>query len=282
MGLSLGKLFGGSESKTKTVSSLSAEQQSLSKMLGPYLQSLMKQGASPYGGQLVADIPDLFTSAYNLLGSRAGLYNKDIYGALRADASGLPAWQWDEGRTAKQFENFAIPTMNTWRQTVMPLVREQYNSVPGGLYSRDRASGIVNTANEYYGRYVQPKMYDAYQSDINRAFQSTEAAAARRAPAAQLLSQLPFQQFGGYASAADIMRQYRQAPLTAQYQEFLRTSPEQSPWLQYAINYLGVPMTNTVALQGQQGLLSQILGMGGGLATGAGISKYFGFNKSGE
>jgi hypothetical protein len=41
-------------------------------------------------------------------------------------------------------------------------------------------------------------------------------------------------------------------------------------------------MTNTVALQGQQGLLSQILGMGGGLATGAGISKYFGFNKSGE
>lgn len=262
--------LGGSGSSTKSVSSLSKLQQDLERALGPYLTGNIGSGATPYGGQLTAGIPDMFTSLYNQMYGMMGQDTDAIRQSLLRDMNATPAWQFDEGRTAKTWkENFAVPAMETWRQTVQPLMQEQYAGIPGGFYSRDRARGVSNAANDFYGQYVQPTYYNAWQGDVQRGFQSAEAAAGRSQGASAALQGMPGAMFQNYGPAAAMMQQLQQQPLTAQYQEFLRTSAENSPWIKYALAYLGTPTMDTAVFQGQEGAL-------GGMLSGAGMGGLMG------
>ena len=109
---------------------------------------------------------------------------------------------------------------------------------------------METAANRFYTESIQPKYFDAWSAELNRQFLSTEAGAARRGPAAGALTALPGVEADIYMSAAERMRRAQQQGLTGDYSEFLRTSPEQSPWLQQAQQFLGTPMTETIAEQG--------------------------------
>lgn len=263
-------LFLGTESKVEQVSSLSPEQTGVSGALGPYLESKVGETATPYPGQLTADIPQLFTDAYSGLSETLGEYSQIVRNALMKDVEGIPAWSFGFGALAKEFQSsFASPVMETWRKTVAPIIKEGYSAIPGGLRSAAMGRGMETAANRFYSESIQPKYWDAWSGELSRQFRSTEAAAARRGPAAGALTALPGVEADIYMSAADRMRQAKQMGLTADYGEFLRTQPEASPWTQQQLAYLGIPMTETLGFQGTEGLLSK---MAGGAGTAASMS----------
>ena len=266
--------IGGSSSSAKAVSTLNSGQNAISDELSSYLLSKGMGGATPYSGKLIADMPDMFSKAYETLASTMGRDTSILTDALRKQISGAPAYQSDFGETSKRWqESFATPAMSTWKQVMAPLVAEQFNASPGSFYSQDRARGVTKAGSDYFGQYVQPTLFSAYQQDVGLGAASQEAAAARIPGAIGQLQALPAAEFNAYGTAASLMQQMQQAPLSAQYQEFLRTSVEQSPWLKYAIQYMGIPTTEIVAQQGQESpLMGMLAGAGiGGIMGGAGM-----------
>lgn len=260
-----------SKPKTEVVEKLTPQQKRVASALEPAIKSGIKQGATPYSGQLTAGIPTSLQEAYKWLSGQFPMTADVARQALLADISATPAWQWNEQASARRWErDFAVPAMETWQRTVAPLIKEQYAGVPGGLYSRERASGVGRAATDYYGQYIQPTLFQAQEAEQQRAFLSAEQAAARRLPAATQYAQLPYQQFTGMAGASDLMRGYEQQALSAQYQEFLRTAAEYNPWITSGIQFMGVPATQVVGYQGQESPwgTAALGAIGGALAYG--------------
>lgn len=267
-----------SSPSTKTVSKLTPEQQRVSRALGPHIEGKIGTGATPYEGQLTPGIPAMFQQAYDWLGAQAPQTGALAQQALLPDIAGVPAWQWDEGQTAKRWQkDFAVPAMETWHRTVAPMIRQEYAGVPGGLYSRERAQGVGRAAGDYFGQHVQPRLFEAQQADVSRAFASAEQAAARRMPAAAQFAQLPYQQFAGLAGAADIQRSYELQELSAQYEEFMRGTAERDPWVQIGMQYMGIPTSEVVGFEGQQSPFGPAL-----LGAGAGALAFGGVQGAGQ
>ncbi len=269
-------LFGSSSSKIKVVPTGTASQKEVDPILGSLIKQGLQSGATKISGPLYPEIPELFKSAYSMLASSLGQYNNEKINALMQDVNAVPAWSWNEGTTQSIWRRtFAEPAMETWKRTVAPLVKEQYAAVPGALYSSGRAKGVSQAASDYYSQYVQPTLWQAHQADIERAYQSAEAAAARRPAAVEQLSALPLKEFTAYASAADVLRTYKGQEIEAQRNEALRLAAENNPYLAIALQYLGTPQTSVAVKQGSS---SPLAGMLGGALLGGlgGISKVFG------
>jgi hypothetical protein len=229
-----------SKSKSRPVDTRSAEQRAFEeKQFAPYLQSQFYNTATPYGEQMVADMPYDTQAEFNRAMQQMYQDNPLVREALKADMQGTPAYKYNERATAKQFEeNFALPLMSSYKRNVVPILEQQYAGVPGAMLSTAKAKGVSKASEEYYSQYVQPHLYDAWQQDIQRGFQSGEAAAARRLPAASAFQSLPSAQYMQTAQMGDVSRSVEQNRLSANYEEFLRTSPENSPWLNVGLQYL--------------------------------------------
>ncbi len=237
---------------------------------GKFLSQYIGKSATPFGGQLTADIPELFTGAFSNLSDMMGRYNEIINEALTTNIKGISPYISDFGNISKRFnENFATPLMETFRRTVLPAVREGYNAVPGGLRSAALGRGMENVTSRFFQESVQPKLFDAFTADLNRQFVSGENAAARRLPAIGSIG------VGTdiFMSAAERFRQAQQQGLTADYGEFLRTTPEASPWLGAVSDYLKIPTNEIAVKQGTKkgGVLGGLTGGLGGLAGGAAV-----------
>lgn len=255
--------------RVRQVSTISGEQRTVEAALGDYLKQMVGTAATPYAGQLAADIPSMFTDAYGRLQSMLGNYGDVVRSALLKDVEGVPAWQMEMGDIKGVWEReFAAPVMETWKSTVAPILREEYAGIPGGLYSQARGRGIRDEANRFFGEYVQPTYWQGFQAELGRMFGSTEAAAGRRAPAALALTGLPKTEFDVFAQPAQQYMALQQQGLTASYQEFLRTSPESSPWIQLAMQYMGIPTYQAVTVGPSDGG-TDWLGVGAGAGAGA-------------
>lgn len=245
-------LFSSPDPNIMQVSGLSTEQQAVEKATGKFLAPRVGTGAEPYPGQITADMPGLFDDAFAELSSTIGQYSEIVRNALMKDVEGMPAWSFGFDKLAKEFQSsFATPVMDTWRQTVAPIIKEGYGAIPGGLRSSAMGRGMETAANRFYQQSVQPKYWDAWTGELDRQYASTEAAAARRAPAASALTALPGAEADIYMSAAERMRSAQQMGLTADYNEFLRTSPSASPFTTQALAYLGTPTLETMAFEPQ-------------------------------
>lgn len=258
----------GTESRAETVSKLTGSQKALDKRLGELLEANIGRGATPLTKPLVADMPSLFTQAYKGLSDMLGEYGQARREALMQDVAGTPAWAFDPHGTKKEWQqSFAIPVMETWRETVLPMLKESYNAIPGGFYSAARGRGTEGAAGRFYRESVMPSYWDAWQADVGRAFTSTEAAAARRPGAVAQLTAMPRQEFDIFASAAERMRAARQVPISARLAEEQRLMPEADPWLRLGLGYLGIPMTEVVGFQGTEGLLQGLVKAGAAAAA---------------
>ena len=229
------------------------EQQELVRKVAAWLGPQVGKGAAAYPGQLTAETPAGFEAAYEQF--MGGIGRTDIASATRDLISGVPAYAYKPGATAKMWqETYAAPMMETWRKTVLPMVEEQYN-IPGGFYSTEKGTGVARAASEFYGSQVAPSLYQYQQADVQRGFESGEAAAGRQMQA----TQLPFQQFAGYAQAAQLKQAQMQAPLTAAYQEYLRTRAEPGWAVQTAGQLAGMPTMDWAAFR-EPSMIEQIAG----------------------
>ncbi len=208
---------------------------------------------SPFGGQLTAPFPSLFGQAFEQISGRLGESTDVATRALTKQAQGMPAFAFDEGATSRRFqESFATPLIETYKRDVLPLVEEQFAGIPGGFMSRDRARGVTDELNRFISQAIEPRLFEAYQADIQRGFQSGEAAAARVPGAVGQLVGLPGQEFGTFAGAAGAFQQAQQLPLTAALGEYRNL-------LSSALGFAGTPTMDTVVSQGTQGTLGPML-----------------------
>lgn len=258
----LSDVLGGGGGEIKSAATTSKSQQELEKVISGYLSKYVGKGAEAYPGQLpgTADVPELFTQAYERYASQFG--GEGISTAISDLISGKPAYTFDPKDTIKTWEEtYASPIMETWKSTVMPALEEQYN-VPGGFYSTRKGMGIGRAAGEFYGGQVAPTLYGSLQAGEQRGFESAEAAAARRPGALGL----PGQQFAQAAQVAMTKMGLDENQLTAAFNEFLRTRAEPG-WAAGAGMGLATTPTMENIYVGDSGIGGQ-LGQLGGMALG--------------
>lgn len=262
----LSDAFGGGGGKIKSAPTTSKTQRELEKTISSYLSKYVGKGAEAYPGQLpgTADVPELFSQAYDWYAEQMG--KGDISTAISDLISGKPAYTFDPTETIKTWEEtYASPIMETWKNTVMPALEEQYN-VPGGFYSTRKGMGIGRAAGEFYGGQVAPTLYGSLQTGMQRGFESGEAAAARRPGALGL----PGQQFAQSAQVAMAKMGLDENQLTAAFNEFLRTRAEPG-WAASAGMGLAVaPTRENVYIPESGGFMDILKGGGIGALMGAG------------
>jgi hypothetical protein len=157
----------GTETETKSLSTLSPEQQELLRDVSGFLQRGLGMGATPSAYAPYAQ-SDLYTQALRGAGGLAGTGTGTILGALQRQAAGTPAYQPSPAQTISDWrQNYASPLMATFRSEVAPLVRESYN-IPGMRHSTLAARGVSDAASRFYGSQVGPTLFSAQEADRAR------------------------------------------------------------------------------------------------------------------
>ncbi len=206
----------------RSMAATSPSQQALEGAISEFLRANVGKGAEPYPGQLpgTAEVPGLFNTAYQQFESQFG--GAESQQAISDLISARPGFTFDPGATVSKWEEtYSTPVMNAWRNTVAPILENQYN-IPGGFYSTRKGTGVSRAANEFYGGQVAPTLFTALQTGEQRGFESKEAALGRQ-PAAL---GLPGQQFTQAANVAMSKLGLDERQLTALFNEFLRTRAE--------------------------------------------------------
>ena len=165
----------------KLVPLTSTSQRATEQSVSDFLQGFIGEGAEAFPGDLTAPTPELFTKASQAFeeafsGNIGDLSNTAIQDLI----SGKPAFTFDPSATTKMWEEtFATPVMQSFRENVLPSVRESFN-LPGVTYSRAGAKGVSDATSNFYGQYIAPTLFNALQTGEQRGFESAEQAAARR------------------------------------------------------------------------------------------------------
>lgn len=240
----------------KLVSTINEDQRGFLTEMMNYLKSSIGEGAAPYPGSLFPDIPGLFTEAYEEY--EAGRYGDVTRQAVTDLISGKPAYTFDPKATTSRWqETFATPIMETWRETVLPMVHEKFN-VPGALYSRTTGKGLMEEAGKFYSGYVAPTLYSSLEAGERMGFESTEAAEARRSGALALPGAL----FSQDASVAMAKYGIEESQMAKLYAEFIRTRAEPGWAAEFGGQFAVAPTQTAISKGGGGGgfPLGDILG----------------------
>ena len=196
---------------------VSKEQEEMMQQIWATVSGYMAKAAEPYEKPLAAPTPALFGEAYREYEDSpyAGLIDRAITGLLAAE----PSYVFEPGAATKRWkETYATPVMETWRETVLPMIEESYN-IPGAAYGTPRAKGVLKATGEMYGQYVAPTLFEALQTGEKMGFAAQEAAVGRLPGAISL----PYGQTMEALTIAGKQKAEWQAPLSAAYQDYLRT-----------------------------------------------------------
>lgn len=231
----------GSKSTVKSRSTLSKDQQKVLKQLSELVQKGLSTGATGSGLPSYVETP-------SILGSLFGTGEDSLVSALTRQATGQPAYTPDYGGVVSRFDKtYAQPMMSSWRENVLPMVREAFN-IPGMAASSLASRGVTDAANRFYGESVAPRLFEAMQGEWGAGVSSLENAAGRQAAGAQSLMSL------GQLQLSDLSR-----ILAAQRGEEARMFPENNPWLSLAASVAMTPTIQNIGMQGSQGMFGQLL-----------------------
>jgi hypothetical protein len=250
--------YGGSDPSVESASNISKEQQAMMNQIFDWISPVLNQRAAgqQFQGQLVADTPAQFGQAATEFEG----FSSEVSDAISTQLSGEGAYTFDAAQAAKRWEeSFAAPVMETFRNTVLPGLKEELNA-PGGLYSRGANQFLGKQTTDFFGQNVVPTFYQDYQQGLGREFQSGENARAAQFQA----TQLPFQQFSGRAAVSDALQGKSQANLEAELFRWQQGDP-----FKYAQLGAGLSGTQTVENIGFQGQDSPWAGVAGAALGGA-------------
>ena len=212
---------GGSKSSqySSSITRLPEYTQSVGGSFADWLQSQFGTeglaGATPYTGKLTAGLSEGEQAVIDQLMA----YYPTATGAFQQVASISPEELEERWKT-----QYYDPAMKIWSEVTEPAIREAYGG-PGGYYSSERQRAQVQSAEDL-----------ATEMAASRSEYMTEAE--NRALEA-IMSQAEYA--GTVADVSSAQREVEQASLTAQYDEWLRTQPENSPYIEYIISLLNIP-----------------------------------------
>jgi hypothetical protein len=75
-----------------------------------------------------------------------------------------------EDVTKEWRRSFATPVMKAYRETVVPMLGEEFN-LPGAFYSTDRFKGVQKKVGEFYSGAVAPTLFEALENMKSRNLQ---------------------------------------------------------------------------------------------------------------
>ncbi len=222
----MGLFGGGGGGKVELVPLTSKSQQSLEAESSSFLLDWLRGGLPQFPGQLTPEIPGALNEAFADFTGRAGEFDSGINSAIQDALSGKPAINFDPIEATALFqESFYTPMINMFRDIAVPAIRESLN-VPGAAFSSNLAGGVQRATEDFASRYLVQPFYNLIEGERTAARTSAETAEARRLPAAQFATQQPAGQFNEIAGAVGNLLNIQQQPLSAAYQEYLRTRPE--------------------------------------------------------
>lgn len=238
--MGIGSFLFGKKAKVDPYGALNSEQVAINKQLGPYLQSRINRGPTPYTGQLNTQFgageQDILNN-YNTMNSRRNVALQNIIG------DGTDAGFGNEFNT-----QVADPTLDYFNRNIRPLIEE---SLP--TFSTARANVVGNKLTDLTGELSQQR-FDAIQK---RRDQAISASGAFNDSWAQAAGQ----------NAAP--REITQAGLDRDYLEFTRQQTQDTQYVNSMLNFLGIS-TGTVE-PATEGLLKPLLiALAGGAAAAAG------------
>lgn len=230
----MGDVFGGSESKPKAVDTLTAEQQAVSKVFGPWLEESVGKGLQKYPGQLSAELGPDFDYFKGSLGSLASISNQEY---LNTDY------------LESYFNtNIKDPMLEAWEEEILPEI--------GG--AAGRGGFFYGSGREELERESAEQVLETMSAERSKLYWDAELAKQTERMHGQEV-QLGAATAGIETALAETA--VEQGILTREQMEWLRTQPEYNVLIPAILSYLGTPMT-------QVGTEQSGAGLGYGIATG--------------
>lgn len=277
--------IGAATSQPKNKSTLTWAQSKVSDNLGQFLRQQIYQSpggysylntATPYSGQFLGNTLPQYGQALDLLGSyQAPSVSGKQQDEWQSLMSGKPAYQsqLDPATTAKYFDQgVTSPMMHTWQTQIAPQINESFGNV-GAFSSRQGQAtqqSLSDLQSNLTGQLGQFQLSNQQQNNQLNA-QLAENAQQRSMQALQAYGQQqmsfanqPLLAAGAFQQVLGSLQQRQDQEAQAKYQDFLRTTPENSPWLNQMQAYTG--QQQQASVQQPNYLGSAIQGAGGGLS----------------
>jgi len=244
---------------TDTFSTMSPMQSKVSRAVGKELLGNIGQPTEPYPGEMIAPmIPELdalrggFDLAVAQAQSVSDNIDQAVFGLFNSISPEVTLDLFEKG--------VQTPMLRTFQQEIAPMIKEQYAGAgQGGFFSSKRGDEFSRQLGN-----VQTNL-TSQLAGWQRENQLLEAQRSLQIPGAlQQLQQMPYQNLSMQQQFLAPYQIYEQTLKDAEYQEWLRQQPQNSPYMQLAMSYLGVPMvgasqTSPWATQ----LTSSLIGAGG-------------------
>jgi len=152
--------------------------------------------------------------------------------------------QWTPAKREELFQEiYAKPTIREVQEEILPLVREAYAGA-GTYWGSPRAR-------------AEERVLSTLAAELAR----------RRGEFELLAREMPLRQAQAAMQLGSLPRLLQQLELEKRYQEFIRTRPEVSPYLQAALAYIGTPMLAAYGVPAKPSLAEQLLGYGAQLGS---------------
>lgn len=272
-------------SQPKNKSTLTWGQKKVSDELGQFLREQLFQTehgytqahtATKYGGQFTAPLMPQYGQALDLLSSwqPASISGKQ-QNQWQELMRGQPAYQakLDPTTTAKYFDQAVTsPMMHTWNSVIAPQINEGFAGV-GAFSSRQgqaKQQSLSDLQSNLTGQLGQFQLSNQQEQErLNSQLAESAAQRSLQAIGAYGQQQLsyanqPLLAAGAYHSILQSLQARQDQEKQAQYQDFLRTAPENNPWVGQMLAYTG--QQQQAAVQQPNYLGSGIQGAGGGLS----------------
>lgn len=267
---------GGSSPSTKNT--LTPAQQRISHQISPQITSGIQTGITPYTGNLVAPLDPMYSQLYSQLQSyNPTALNQQTQGALsnqlsEASSSGTLT----QAATNNLYQNSILnPMMNSWNTQIKPQIQQAFagggrtfSSAAGNAQARElntfNISGQGQLAQAVFGN-------QQLSANLNNDALNRQLAGIQAAPG---VASMQLGQQSALQSLLSPFQTQAQNQANAQYQLFQQQQPQNNPWLQLGMGFLG---QNQQALyQPQPSPFAQIgyglAGSAAGALAGAGVN----------
>ena len=274
-----GTIFGSSVGKKKepkivTEPALHPEQEKMIPGLGSYISDNLGKPLEQYGGKYIAPITQQQLDAMSDLGNLTWNFSPQITQNSQAASNALiRALNTDAGmKEAEDYYQQSIhnPALQSFQKEILPAIQTAYAG-PGTYWGSERAGAIRDASTDLAGQLAGIRaqtMFDARNTLENRALQAAGQIHQNEQfmqnlglAAEQARTGFGLNRSGSLFDMGETARQAEQLGLDRQYSEWLRTRPENSPYLQAALNFMGLPTTASYVIPGQQGFGSDLISL---------------------
>jgi len=274
-----GAIFGSSAGKKKepkivTEPALHPEQEKMIPGLGSYISDNLGKPLEQYGGKYITPITQQQLDAMSDLGNLTWNFSPQITQNSQAASNALiRALNTDAGmKEAEDYYQQSIhnPALQSFQKEILPAIQTAYAG-PGTYWGSERAGAIRDASTDLAGQLAGVRaqtMFDARNILENRALQAAGQIHQNEQfmqnlglAAEQARTGFGLNRSGSLFDMGETARQAEQLGLDRQYSEWLRTRPENSPYLQAALNFMGLPTTASYVIPGQQGIGSDLISL---------------------